>query len=305
MRWRSARMAPGSPPAAATGRRGCSTRPPGRSWPGWTTTARCTRWRSARTATRVATGSGDPRAGVGAGIRRGHRGAAGPAGPRRPGECGGVQPGWRPGSPPPAGTQGGVGAGVRRGHRGAAGPAGPRRRRCARWRSARRRPGRHRQRRPTGSARVFDAATGAQLARLDHDGPVCRSGVQPGGTRVATGGGDLGGGRRGCSTRPPGPSWPGWTTTAPVTAVAFSPDGARVATGGDDGRLGCLMRLPGPAGPTGPRRPGDRGGVQPRWRPGRHRQRRPGVGAGVRRGYRGPAGPDGLRRAGDCGGVQP
>ena len=73
--------------------------------------------------TRVATASGRR---VGAGVRRGHRGRAGPAGPRRPGVCGGVQPG--------------------------------------------RHPGRHRQQRVGGSARVFDAATGAELARLDHDG---------------------------------------------------------------------------------------------------------------------------------------
>ena len=65
--------------------------------------------------TRVATASSDDRRRLGAGIRRGHRGAAGPAGPRRRGERGGVQPG--------------------------------------------RHPGRHRAA-TTGSARVFDAATG-------------------------------------------------------------------------------------------------------------------------------------------------
>ena len=31
-----------------------------------------------------------------------------------------------------------------------------------------------------GSARVFEAASGAEVARLDHDGPVYRGGVQPG-----------------------------------------------------------------------------------------------------------------------------
>ena len=36
------------------------------------------------------------------------------------------------------------------------------------------------------SARVFDAATGAQLARLDHDGEVYAVAFSPDGTRVAT-----------------------------------------------------------------------------------------------------------------------
>jgi WD40 repeat protein len=36
------------------------------------------------------------------------------------------------------------------------------------------------------SARVFDAATGAQLARLDHQGAVNGVAFSPDGTRVAT-----------------------------------------------------------------------------------------------------------------------
>ena len=37
-----------------------------------------------------------------------------------------------------------------------------------------------------GSARVFDADTGTELARLDHDGPVQAVAFAPDGTRVAT-----------------------------------------------------------------------------------------------------------------------
>ena len=37
------------------------------------------------------------------------------------------------------------------------------------------------------SARVFDAATGAELARLDHDDAVNAVAFSPDGTRVATG----------------------------------------------------------------------------------------------------------------------
>ena len=119
-RWRSARMAPGWPPPAATGRRGCSTRPPGRSWPGWTTTAWCTRWRSAR----MAPGWPPPAA-------TGRRGCS----TRPPGPS---WPGWTTTDRvnavafSPDGDPGGhrqqrpVGAGVRRGHRDGAGPAGPR-----------------------------------------------------------------------------------------------------------------------------------------------------------------------------------
>ena len=68
-----------------------------------------------------------------------------------------------------------------------------------------------------GSARVFDAATGVELARLDHDGPVYAVAFSPDGTRVATAAATYSAAeaaRRGCSTRPPGRSWPGWTMTA-------------------------------------------------------------------------------------------
>src|SRR5207302_748865 len=38
-----------------------------------------------------------------------------------------------------------------------------------------------------GSARVFDAATGAKVCRLDHDGAVAAVAFSPDGTRLATG----------------------------------------------------------------------------------------------------------------------
>ena len=41
-----------------------------------------------------------------------------------------------------------------------------------------------------GSARVFDAATGAEMSRLDHDGWVRAVAFSPDGTRVATGSSD-------------------------------------------------------------------------------------------------------------------
>jgi WD40 repeat protein len=43
------------------------------------------------------------------------------------------------------------------------------------------------------SARVFDAATGAEVSRLDDDGPVWAVAFSPDGTRVATGSGELSG----------------------------------------------------------------------------------------------------------------
>ena len=131
---------------------------------------------------RVATGSGDGSARVfdaATGMR------AGPARPRRRGICGGVQPGWHPGGHRQRRR---FGAGVRRGHGGGAGPA------RSRWRGVGGgvQPGwhavGHRQLRIRGSsARVFEAATGTELARLDHDGAVKAVVFSPDGTRVATG----------------------------------------------------------------------------------------------------------------------
>ena len=38
---------------------------------------------------------------------------------------------------------------------------------------------------------MFDAATGAEISRLDHDGRVSAVAFSPDGTRVATGSGDM------------------------------------------------------------------------------------------------------------------
>ena len=65
------------------------------------------------------------------------------------------------------------------------------------------------------SARVFDAATGAEVSRLNYGGPVNVVAFSPDGTWVATGSsGQSSGAARGCSTRLPAPSSPAWTTRA-------------------------------------------------------------------------------------------
>jgi WD40 repeat protein len=89
-----------------------------------------------------------------------------------------------------------------------------------------------------GGARVFDAATGAEICRLDHDDSVTAVAFSPDGTRVATGSGAMLGRRGGGSAR----VFDAATGTEicrldhddSVTAVAFSPDGTRVATGRSD-----------------------------------------------------------------------
>ena len=77
---------------------------------------------------------------------------------------------------------------------------------------------------------MFDAATGAELARLDHDGEVYAVAFSPDGTRVATGSAtrrwQRAGVRRGDRRRVARLDHDG-----EVYAVAFSPDGTRVATG--------------------------------------------------------------------------
>jgi hypothetical protein len=83
-----------------------------------------------------------------------------------------------------------------------------------------------------GSARVFDAATGTELERLDHDGPVRAVAFAPDGTRVATASADR-------STRvfdaATGTELARLDHDGPVRAVAFAPDGTRVATASVDG----------------------------------------------------------------------
>ena len=134
-----------------------------------------------------------------------------------------------PGSPPaPALRQR---AGVRRGDRHRDLPPGPRRPGERGGVQPGRNPGGHRAA-AIGSARVFDAATGAEISRLDHDGPVFAVAFSP-----------------------DGPGWPPAAAIGSarvfdaatgaeisrldhdgaVNAVAFSPDGARVATGSSDG----------------------------------------------------------------------
>jgi WD40 repeat protein len=82
-----------------------------------------------------------------------------------------------------------------------------------------------------GSARVFDARSGAELARLDHGGAVRAVAFSLDGTRVATGSQDR-------SARVfdagSGQELARLDHNATVRTVAFSPDGTRVATGSDD-----------------------------------------------------------------------
>ena len=184
-------------------------------------------------------------------------------------------------------------------------PARPRRRRERGGVQPGRHPGGHRQRpAQAGQARVFDAATGAELARLDHDGDVNAVAFSPDGTRVATGSGD---GSARVFDAATGPSLARLDHDGAVNAVAFSPDGTRVATGSEQSAR-VFDAATGPSLPAGPRRPGERGGVQPGRHPGSHRQRRAvrrRQRAGVRRGHRRRALPAGPRRRRERGGVQP
>ena len=81
------------------------------------------------------------------------------------------------------------------------------------------------------SARVLDAATGAELARMGHEGAVNGVAFSPDCTRVATASDD-------CSARvfdaTTGAQLARLDHEAAVNAVAFSPDGMRIATGNDD-----------------------------------------------------------------------
>ena len=181
--------------ASADRRPGCSTRRPAPNWLAWTTTAGCVRWRSARRAP-----GWPPLAPMhGAGVRCG-RGAE----LARLDHDGPV----RAVAFAPDGTRVATAsadrssAGVRRRNRHRTGPPGPRR------------PGTCGGVRPDGtrvatasadrSTRVFDAATGTELARLDHDGRVRAVAFSPDGTRVATASID---GSPGCSTPTPAPNW--------------------------------------------------------------------------------------------------
>ena len=83
-----------------------------------------------------------------------------------------------------------------------------------------------------GSARVFDAATGAEISRLDHGDSVTAVAFSPDGTRVATGSGDHSARVFDAAT---GAEISRLDHGGLVRAVAFSPDGTRVATGSADG----------------------------------------------------------------------
>ena len=251
--------------------------------------------------TRVATGSGGPLGGGGGGGARVFDAATGAEISRLDHDRGVYAVAFSP-----DGTRVATGsdrrAGVRRGDRRRDIPPGPRRRGGTRWRSARTVPGWP----PAAAearARVFDAATGAEISRLDHDGGVYAVAFSPDGTRVATGSGDAwwwrrqrAGVRRGDRRRdiPPGPR--GHRERGGVQPGRH-PGGHRqrryVARRQRAGvRRGDRRRDI----PPGPRRHRVRGGVQPGRHPGGHRQRRS-QRAGVRRGDRRRDIPPGPRRA--------
>jgi WD40 repeat protein len=82
-----------------------------------------------------------------------------------------------------------------------------------------------------GSARVFEAATGAELARLDHGNAVTAVAFSPDGTRVATASDDRSARVFEAAT---GAELARLDHGNAVAAVAFSPDGTRVATASAD-----------------------------------------------------------------------
>ena len=78
---------------------------------------------------------------------------------------------------------------------------------------------------------MFDAATGAELSRLDHGYAVRAVAFSPDGTRVATGSDD---GSARVFDAATGAELCRLDHDGGVHAVAFSPDGTRVATGSGD-----------------------------------------------------------------------
>jgi WD40 repeat protein len=83
-----------------------------------------------------------------------------------------------------------------------------------------------------GSARVFDAATGTEVCRLDHDGIVWTVVFSRDGSRVATGSFD---GSARVFDAATGTEVCRLDHDQAVYAVVFSPDGTRTATGCRDG----------------------------------------------------------------------
>ena len=126
---------------------------------------------------------------------------------------------------------------------------------------------------------MFDAATGAEMARLDHDGAVNAVAFSPDGTRVATGSTATDAAR--VFDAATGAEIARLDHDGAVNAVAFSPDSTRVTTGSDkriarvfDAATGAeISRLDHDS-------PQCRGGVQPRRHPGGHRQPRMWSGGG-------------------------
>ena len=149
---------------------------------------------------------------------------------------------------------------------------------------------------------MFDAATGAEISRLDHDGAVMRwrsARTAPGWPPAAA----INSAR--VFDAATGAEISRLDHDGAVNAVAFSPDGTRVATGSGDAQRAGVRRGDRRRGiPPGPRRPGECGGVQPGRHPGGHRQRGQ-QRAGVRRGDRRPRCPAWTTTAGVRGGVQP
>jgi WD40 repeat protein len=85
---------------------------------------------------------------------------------------------------------------------------------------------------------VFEAATGTELARVDHDGAVFAVVFSPDGTRVATASGEVRGGGGGSARvfeAATGTELARVDHDGAVFAVVFSPDGTRVATASDGG----------------------------------------------------------------------
>ncbi len=79
---------------------------------------------------------------------------------------------------------------------------------------------------------MFDAATGTELARLDHDDRVQKVAFSPDGSRFATACDD--GTARIFDPRT-GTELARLDHGGPVTSAVFSPDGSLIATGGEDG----------------------------------------------------------------------
>jgi WD40 repeat protein len=87
---------------------------------------------------------------------------------------------------------------------------------------------------------VFEAATGAEVARLDHDGAVNAAAFSPDGARVATASDDRSARVFEAAT---GAEVARLDHDGAVNAAVFSPDGARVATASGDVRGGGSARI--------------------------------------------------------------